>query len=113
MSPQACVIFMKVPPSDLRGGFNLNVPGAMLMDFESLAAREEYCCSGPHVWWYAFVEDMDSVFDRSGGAVGQPRQQNVGVVPRPWKKGGAWEAEEFERDLERKQEMKEDRGDVW
>lgn len=113
MSPQACVIFMKVPPSDLRGGFNLNVPGSMLMYFESLAAREEYCCSGPHVWWYAFVEDMDSVFDRSGGAIGQPRQQNVGVVPRPWKKGGAWDAEEIEQDLERKQEMTEDRGDVW
>jgi hypothetical protein len=121
MSPQACLIFTKVPPSDLRGGFRLNVPGSVLVNFDSLEGRQEYCDS-PLVWWYAFVEEMDSVFGEGSGAIGQgygsrggrPRQQNIGVsAPRPWKKGGAWEAEETALDLERKQEMTEDREDMW
>jgi hypothetical protein len=110
---QAVVILHAVGSHNLNGGFRMgSVPGQQLFSFESYEAREEFCKS-PACFWYQFVEDME--FSSSGGAIGQPRRQNVGVRDKyaGWVKGGAWEAAETERTYEAKGLDADERGDIW
>lgn len=107
--PQAVCIFVEHPPSAMTGGFRLNISGGILLNFESIIARKEFV-EGATVWWYCFPEDADAAFGGSGGAIGQPRRQNLNPQTKPWIKGGAWEAAEIERQYEGESIERED---IW
>lgn len=86
------------------------VPSHSVISFGSKEERKEFC-EGAAVWWYQFAEEIE--FGRSGGAIGQPRQQNVGVRVSGWIKGGAWAAAEAEQAHEDKIINMDERGDLW